>query len=260
MVEILIYTSIAGIIGTSLGGLVGVFFGKSSEKITSMLLSLAGGIMLAITFFDLIPESLELGDIWVTTFGIIWAIIILYFIDNFINRKNKLPGTKTKAQVLALILKESNPQKRNAHLFKTGMVMFLAIALHDLPEGLAIGTLNSTHSNMALALTILIAIHNIPEGMAISVPLVASGARKSTAFLLSFISGSATVLGGILGLVLGNINSTITSFSLALAGGAMLYVTIMELLPEMLELDNSKSPKILFIIGIMLGLILIQVI
>jgi len=260
MVEILIYTSISGVVGTSLGGLIGVFFGKSSNTLTSVLLSIAGGIMLAITFFDLIPESLEMGDIWVTTFGIIWAIIILYFIDYTINKKNKIVGTKSKAQVLALILKENNPEKKNTHLFKTGMVMFLAIALHDLPEGLAIGTLNTAHSNMALALTILIAIHNIPEGMAISVPLVASGAKKSTAFFLSVLAGTATVLGGVLGLILGNINSTITSFSLALAGGAMLYVTIMELIPEMLELDNSKSPKILFIIGILLGLFLIQII
>lgn len=260
MIEILIYTSIAGIIGTSLGGLIGVLFGKTSEKITSMLLSIAGGIMLAITFFDLIPEALEMGDIWVATFGIIWALIILLFIDYIIHKKSSARGTKAKAQALALILKEGNTQKRNAHLFKTGMVMFLAIALHDLPEGLAIGTLESTNSNMALTLTILIAIHNIPEGMAISVPLVASGARKTTAFLLSFISGSATVLGGVLGLLLGNINSTITSFSLALAGGAMLYVTIMELLPEMLELDKSKTPKLLFIFGIILGLILIHII
>ena len=260
MIETVIYTSIAGISGTSLGGLIGVFFGKTSNKITSILLSLAGGIMLAITFFDLIPEALELGDIWVTSLGIIWAIIILYFIDYLINQKNKKFNSTSKIQTLALILKENNPTKRNSHLFKTGMVMFLAIALHDFPEGLAIGTLNTVGNNMALALTVLIAIHNIPEGMAIAVPLVASGAKKSTSFLLSLLAGTATVFGGILGLILGNINGTITSFSLALAGGAMLYVTVMELIPEMLDLDNSKAPKILFIIGILLGLILIQII
>ena len=260
MVETIIYTSIAGIIGTSLGGLIGIFFGRTSEKITSFLLSIAGGIMLSITFFDLIPESLEMGGIWVTTLGVIWAIIILYFIDYIISQKHKKLGTKTKAQALALILKENNPQKRNSHLFKTGMVMFLAIALHDLPEGLAIGTLNLVENQMAITLTILIALHNIPEGMAISVPLVASGAKKRTAFLLSFISGSATVLGGFLGIVLGNINEAFTSFSLALAGGAMLYVTIMELVPEMLELDKSKAPKLLFVLGILLGLVLIYII
>ena len=259
MIDILIYSSIAGIVGTAVGGLIGILFGKASNKITSILLAFAGGIMLAITFFDLIPESLNLGDIWVTALGIVWAIIILYFIDYFINKKN-LPRNKMKAQVLSLILKDGKQENKNSHLFKTGMIMFLAIALHDLPEGLAIGTITASESKMAITLTILIALHNIPEGMAISVPLVASGAKKSTAIFLSILSGSATVLGGILGLWLGGINSTLTAFSLSLAGGAMLYVTVMELLPEMIELDNSKAPKITFILGILLGVILINII
>ena len=84
MIKILIYTSIAGVIGTSLGGLIGVIGGRASNNIIAKLLSFAGGIMMGITFFDLIPESLEYGSLLITCLGLFWAVVILLLLDLFV--------------------------------------------------------------------------------------------------------------------------------------------------------------------------------
>ena len=257
MIKILIFTSIAGIIGTSLGGLIGIIGGKSSNRVIANMLSFAGGIMLGITFFDLIPEAMEYGSLLTTCLGIFWAIVILLLLDYFVNKKAKVEISKIN--ILALIATDKSEKDLSKHLFRTGILMFLAIGLHNFPEGMAIGTLGAIENKMLIPLTILIAIHNIPEGMAISVPLVASGAKKRNALLLSFLAGAVTILGGLFGLLLGSINESITSFSLALAGGAMLYVTAFELIPETFELTKNKNTQIYLLLGILIGLILINI-
>ncbi len=257
MIKILIYTSIAGVIGTSLGGLIGVIGGRASNNIIAKLLSFAGGIMMGITFFDLIPESLEYGSLLITCLGLFWAVVILLLLDLFVNKKAKVEISKIKT--LTLISSDKNKKDLSRHLFRTGMLMFLAIGLHNFPEGMAIGTLGAIDNKMLIPLTILIAIHNVPEGMAISVPLVASGAKKRNALILSFLAGPVTILGGIFGLLLGSINESITAFSLALAGGAMLYVTIFELIPETYELTKNKNAQLYLLLGILIGLILINI-
>ncbi len=257
MIKILIYTSIAGVIGTSLGGLIGIIGGRASNNIIAKMLSFAGGIMMGITFFDLIPESLEYGSLLITCLGLFWAVVILLLLDLFVNKKAKVEISKIKT--LTLIASDMNKKDLSKHLFRTGMLMFLAIGLHNFPEGMAIGTLGAIDNKMLIPLTILIAIHNIPEGMAISVPLVASGAKKRNALILSFLAGAVTILGGIFGLLLGSINESITAFSLALAGGAMLYVTIFELIPETYELTKNKNAQLYLLLGILIGLILINI-
>ena len=113
--------------------------------------------------------------------------------------------------------------------------------------------------SFALVLAILIGLHNIPEGMAISVPLINGGISKRRAVLLTALSGAPTIIGAILGFLIGDIGTLGLALSLSFASGAMLYVTFGEILPQSILMYRSKLPAFFVIIGILVGLIVIYV-
>ena len=137
--------------------------------------------------------------------------------------------------------------------------MLSAIALHNLPEGLAIGSGASHDTQLGMTLAILIALHNIPEGMSIAVPLVAGGMKKGKVALLTALSGAPTLLGGLLGAVLGNMGNFMVASSLGIAAGAMLYVTYCEILPEVILLNKGRRPALFTIGGIIFGLVITRI-
>ncbi len=269
MLTTFIYVSLAGLIGAGLGGLIGIFFGKLSKTGTSYVLSFTAGLMLAIVFFDLVPESANLGTFFEVIFGMVFGVAILLVINHLLERKLKKisidEDTVKNFSILSLpsILvheKDSMDTKVRKSLLKTGLIMFIAISLHNLPEGMAIGTMGGVSLGAALKLAILICIHDIPEGIAITTPLVGGGVSKGKSFFLSILAGAVTIVGGIIGIALGGINDSITAFSLAFAGGAMLYVTLLEIIPETIMLKNSKGSQLMIIVGLMFGYAIINII
>ena len=136
--------------------------------------------------------------------------------------------------------------------------MVLAVTLHNLPEGMAIGSGASHDAQMGLTLAVLIALHNIPEGMSIGVPLIAGGMAKWKAVLLTALSGAPTLVGGALGAYLGSGGDALVAISLALAAGAMLYVTYCEILPQVILLNQERGPAVFTIMGIILGLLMVH--
>ena len=111
----------------------------------------------------------------------------------------------------------------------------------------------------ALVLAILIGLHNIPEGMAISVPLINGGISKRRAVLLTALTGAPTIVGAIIGYLIGDIGALGLALSLSFASGAMLYVTFGEILPQSILMYRSKLPAFFVIIGILVGLIVIYI-
>jgi ZIP family zinc transporter len=146
-------------------------------------------------------------------------------------------------------------------LFVAGIVMAGAIALHNVPEGMTIGASyagnNGVMGKAALALAVLIGLHNIPEGMAVSVPLISGGMGKVKAVLITASSGIPTVVGALLGYVLGEIGPVGLTISLGFASGAMLYVVFGEILPQAILMYHSKLPAFSAITGILAGLVII---
>lgn len=268
MLTTFIYVSLAGMVGAGLGGLIGIVFGKLSKTGTSYVLSFTAGLMLSIVFFDLIPEAANLGGFSAVILGVTFGVMVLLVANHYLEKRLKkinldddsLQHTATLSLTDLLAKKKSEMDARERRsLLKTGLIMFIAIALHNLPEGMAIGTMGSVSLDAALKLAILICIHDIPEGVAISTPLVGGGVSKMKSFLFTILAGAVTIIGGIIGIAVGGISDSITAFSLAFAGGAMLYVTLLEIIPETVMLRNSKGSQLMVILGTMFGFLIINI-
>ena len=271
---LLLTTTIAGVVGTGLGGLIGAMLQKDSNRMVSLLLSFAGGVMLSVVCFDLAVEAIDTGvGLWVVMLSIALGFIITYLLNYLIDRTTdpEVPHIdanhpKTADDLDELIHFDHLEQhyvKRDGKfsLFVAGIVMACAIALHNVPEGMTIGASyasnNGVMGSAALVLAILIGLHNIPEGMAVSVPLISGGMKKYKAVLITAASGFPTVLGALLGYALGEIGPTGLTISLGFASGAMLYVVFGEILPQAFIMYRSKLPAFSAIAGMLLGLYII---
>ena len=269
-------TAIAGIGGTGLGGIIGALFKKDSNKTASLLLSFAAGVMIAIVCFDLILSALDTKTgVYTVCIGICIGIALVYLLNLFIDRATNHEVShidkahpETADDLDELI--HSNhlsvhirKHDDNVSLFVAGVIMACAIALHNLPEGMTIGAsfanTNGLMQGSALVLSVLIGLHNIPEGMAIAVPLINGGVRRRMAILITALAGAPTILGAILGYWIGDIGPLGLALSLSFASGAMLYVVFGEILPQSILMYRSKLPAFFVIIGMLTGLIVINV-
>lgn len=280
---IIFITTIAGVVGTGCGGLVGAALQKDSSKIVSLLLAFAGGVMTAVVCFDLIPAALQIDEIEgnmqlvIAIAGICIGYVVIYFLNVLIDKKSNPeimhidsshPHTADALDEL-IHADHYNMHRRETHhkkfdLLVAGFVMACAIALHNLPEGMVIGAsyvgqATGIVQNGAFIVAVVIGLHNIPEGMSVAVPLIAGGMEKWKAVAITALSGVPTVLGAIIGYMVGSMNDVWLSLSLSFASGAMMYVVLGELLPEAFLMWKSKAPGAAAMIGIILGLLLIYI-
>lgn len=275
---IILVTFIAGVVGTGLGGLIGILTKRDSKKIVSLLLAFAGGVMLAVVCFDLLSEAIQpkkdnIGFIFLVIGCTIAGYLIVFGINKLIDKKLKkeVPHTSEDHPDVHDDLGEiihadhlEHHRKSDNRLFVAGLVMAIVIALHNLPEGMVIGASYAKDPSKILGgsgiiIAIIIGVHNIPEGMAVSVPLVSGGTKRWKAVLYTALSGFPTIIGAVIGFAVGGINQTGLSISLALASGAMLYVVFGELLPESILMWKSKLPALMVLVGIMLGFALVLI-
>ena len=271
---LIVTTALAGVAGTGLGGFIGAMLQKDSNRTVSLLLSFAGGVMLSVVCFDLATEAVETGvGVWIVVAAIAFGVAITYFLNYLIDRKTnpEVPHIdenhpKTADDLDELIHfdhweQHHAKQDSKLGLFVAGVVMASAIALHNVPEGMTIGaSYASDHGVMggaALILAVLIGLHNIPEGMAVSVPLISGGMPKWKAVLITASSGIPTILGALLGYLLGEIGPMGLTVSLGFASGAMLYVVFGEILPQSILMYHSKLPAFSTIVGILVGMLII---
>lgn len=139
-----------GTFGTTLGGVLGIIIKKNSNKFLSFILSFASGLMMAVICFDLIPEALEISNIYSIIWGILAGIVSMIFCDLLVqNGFNK---------------KEKNYNSKN-DLLRTGIIVSIGLAIHNFPEGLAIGSGFEASLRLGIGLAIAICLHDIPEGI-----------------------------------------------------------------------------------------------
>ena len=263
-----------------MGGLVGALLKSDSNKVISLLLSLAGGIMTAMVCFELLAESVAASQeasswgVVITMVAVALGVGVVYGLNVFIDKRtrDRVPHVadpdhpKTHDDIDELIHADQwVEQKRNnasrAHLVVAGVVMACAIALHNIPEGMTIGASFAISDDLLLGtgmvMAVLIGLHNIPEGMAVSVPLVSGGMGRVRATLYTTACGLPTVLGAWLGLWLGDIGPIGLALSLGFAGGAMLYIVFGEIIPQSVLMYRSKAPAFAVIAGLLIGMFII---
>lgn len=178
--EDLIKTTILGLFfgtfGTTLGGIIGVTFKRNSDNFLGFILSLASGLMTAIVCFELIPEAMEISKIWTVLCGIILGILLMIFCDITVEKKFKKMKINDK--------KDS--------LLKTGIIVSIGLAIHNFPEGLAIGTGFEASLSLGYSLAIAIAMHDVPEGISMAVPMKNGGIKTSKVIFYIILSGITT--------------------------------------------------------------------
>ena len=207
---------------TVIGAAMGFLFKKISHKFSDIVLALAAGVMLCAAVIGLIVPSLEYGNnILVTVIGIFCGAAILNLLDRLVPHLHRLSGVD----------QETHPGQ-SQQLNKV-LLFVMAIAIHNLPEGIAAGVgFGTGNTGEALTIAAGIALQNIPEGMVIIAPMLAAGMSRGRTFVAALLTGIVEVLGCMLGYFAVSISTAVLPFALAFAGGTMLYVISDEMIPE----------------------------
>lgn len=266
-------TAIAGIGGTGLGGLAALVLHRDSERVVSLLLRFAGGLMAGVVCFDMIVDAIRpegaVGptNIFPVAASVLAGYLAVWILNRLIGpapekrRRGKRDAGTRGRYVYAD--HSPGPQESTAELFVSGVVMACAIALHNMPEGMVIGAAYAASPDAGpvggagMLMAVVIGLHNIPEGMAVAIPLMSGGMRRAGAVVTTAISGAPTVIGAIIGFCLGTLSPLALSLSLGAASGAMLYVVFGELLPEAERMWPSKVPALATVLGLLVGLLMV---
>ena len=207
---------------TVIGAVLGFAFKKISHKFSDIVLSFAAGVMLSAAVLGLIIPSSETGGkygIFITILGIFTGAFALNLIDKLVPHLHKMVGSDIESH-------------NNSSLNKV-LLFVMAIAIHNLPEGIAAGVgFGSENMSEAFLIAGGIALQNIPEGMVIIGPMLASGVSPKKTFLIAAATGFIEVIGTFIGYLAVSISTAILPFALAFAGGTMLYVISDEMIPE----------------------------
>ncbi|MBE5817242.1 MAG: ZIP family metal transporter [Clostridiales bacterium] len=237
-----------GVGGASVfGALLGFVFKKTTHKFSDIVLSFAAGVMLAAAVIGLILPSLEYGGrfpIIITVLGIFCGALCVNLFDKLVPHLHKLTGTDG----------EIHPDKTEK--LNKVLLFVIAIAIHNLPEGIAAGVGFGTGNNTdALIIAGGIALQNIPEGMVIIGPMLAAGISNKRALLIACATGIIEVIGTFIGYFAVSISNAILPFALAFAGGTMLYVISDEMIPETHSHGAQRGATYALLLGFCLMLV-----
>ncbi len=258
---IILITSLICIGGSAIGAGIASIIKKESKKTVAVFLAFAGGLTMGIVTLDLLPESAEgFGGEWGVFIALFFVAVgygLIYLINHLVNLKSGMGEHACHCHC------HGDRESESPHrLFLSGAVMAAAIAVHNLPVGMVIGTSYAASpihilASSAIPFSLAVGLHNIPEGMAVAVPLISGGAKAPKAIIITALTGVPTVIGALLGYVIGSLNPIVLSVSLAFAAGAMLYVAFAELLPEAFDTYCSKVTSLSAAVGILAAFIII---
>ncbi|MBQ8605800.1 MAG: ZIP family metal transporter [Clostridia bacterium] len=230
---------------TFIVAVIGFIFKKFSHKFSDIVLAFAAGVMLSAAVLGLILPSLEYGGrfpLIITVAGIFAGALCLNIIDKLVPHLHKLVGPDIESH-------------HNANLSKV-LLFVLAIAIHNLPEGIAAGVgFGSGNTTQALLIAGGIALQNIPEGMVIIAPMLAAGVSPKKTFFIASLTGAIEVIGTLIGYFAVSVSTAILPFALAFAGGTMLYVVSDEMIPETHAHGSERGATYALLVGFCVMLI-----
>lgn len=229
-------------IGIMLGMLL-CFITTDGRRFKGTILGFLGGLMLAIICFDIIPESFESSNIFIGTFSIFIGLITALLLDSGISYHNF----------------EVQNSKKQRYL-KVAFFMAIGTGIHNIPGGIALGSLMNDSYSKGIQLAIALLIHSIPEGLTLGIYLKESSAKILSIIFFSLFTSIPMGIGTLIGGVLNNISPLITSLSLSFAAGLILYTICKEIIPESIGLWRGRLSAISTVLGIIVGKIFMSII
>ena len=244
--ELVLLTALGVGGATVIGAAIGFIFKKLSHRFSDIVLAFAAGVMLAAAVLGLVLPSLEYGGkfgLLITVAGIFTGALSLNVIDKIVPHLHKMMG--------------ADIETHKASSLNQVLLFVTAIAIHNLPEGIAAGVgFGSGNDAQALMIAGGIALQNIPEGMVIIAPMLAAGVKPRRTFVIAAFTGLVEVVGTFIGYFAVSVASAILPFALAFAGGTMLYVISDEMIPETHAHGSERGATYALLVGFCLMLVM----
>lgn len=229
---------LCGMVGTGLGGLMAFFLRNPTKRFMAVLMGFTSGIMLSVVCFDLLPEAFDMGGVATSMLGIVLGVAMVLVVEQLIPERI------------------SEKYSDNLDLVRSGILLGIGIAVHNFPEGLAVGSGFAASDYLGLGLAITIGLHDMPEGIAMAAPLKLGGISRLKILMYTILAGIPMGLGAFTGELLGEISSALICLCLSFAGGAMMYITCGELIPKTQNIYKGRISTIGMIVGIICGIII----
>jgi len=225
------------VITNILGVFIGSGINSNRYNFVALMYEIAAGMMTGIVCFEMLPESVEISNVYTTILYCIVGVFLTLLMEIYLNRYNKVKSKKIST---------------------TAIIIILAMSIHNIIEGVAIGS--SFIYSTSLGITILIAntIHDIPETVVVGIALNKQKTSTLKRISKSIALALPTAIGAIIGNMIGSISDTYVAISLAVSGGCMLYIVACDLIPNSKEISKSKFVYLTYIIGILVGLFVIN--
>jgi len=234
LLNLVLMSFIVGSVGTGAGAVLALPFAKRGDG--RFLYGFSSGFMLCVVMFDMIPSASQISDMYTGILGVFLGAMFVFVFNRILDR-------------IYIIRRENGT-------IKTGLLLFIAIALHNFPEGVAIGAGYELELSFAIFISVVMALHNIPEGMAMGISLYLGGETRLKILGYGLIAGLPTIFGALIGNLAANIGQRFIGGGLGFAAGAMLYVCLSELIPQGKSAAGRKF-YISFGVGLMFGQIVL---
>lgn len=240
----LVLSVLAGL-ATGIGGLLIAIFGRINERLLSFATGVASGMMLAVSFLSLLADALELVNLTTVVLGFSTGFFVLFALDIVI------PHIHVTLKGEGIVV--------NEELLGKSALIALGVAMHNIPEGMAVALTYTHKESLGLLVALTIGIHNVPEGAVTAIPLTEMGFSKLRVFLITLLTGITEPLFAFLTFAFfSGAQLTILGFNSAFAAAAMIYITVDELIPEAYKTGHGHSVSLGLILGILLSLYLLR--
>lgn len=227
-----------GFIGLSLGVVIIYRASDRGKRFEGAMLAFTAGLMLSIVCFELLPKAFETGGLYLGLMGIAIGILFVILLEDCLDKNKKLKKDADNRYI------------------KSAILLSIAFMIHNIPEGIAIGSIIGLSDREGLRFAFAILVHNIPEGMIIALPLIKSKVKIFYTLLIVSVVSLSMGIGAVIGLTLSHVSTECISISLGIAGGIMLYVTTGEIIVKSMVKWKGRSITLSIILGILLGVLL----
>ncbi|MDJ0498339.1 MAG: zinc transporter ZupT [Acidimicrobiia bacterium] len=252
MSEALLLATGAGL-STTIGSLLGISVRRPGDRFLSFTLGLSAGVMLLVSFVELLPSAMEAVGVGPVQAQIcFFAGLLTYFLIDFLVPHDYIGQHDHPGGESAHVGQRKDQGLPADRLYRTGVLVAIGLSIHNFPEGMAVFVGGLEDVQVGLAIAVAIAIHNVPEGLAISAPIYAATGNRRKAFLWSFFSGVAEVLGAVLAalILLPFLTEQLLAWVLAFVAGIMVLISIDELIPSAKSFGSEHAP----ILGVLTGM------